>query len=206
MNKVHQANIWIFNQSVKCAAKDDVPFELTKEELMKITDLDCVYCGEQPKNFKRSLVDRRNPSDGYTKDNTVPACADCARSKGSCDASTFVARCRHVSFVNGGPGGQTTKWNNVKHKTYEQYKKENIHKNFQLSSEQYYDLRRDECVYCKRETTPDHMNGIDRLDCDMGYVPDNCVSCCHDCNILKLVSTREAFVAHMVKIAVHTSA
>jgi hypothetical protein len=162
-----------------------------------------MYCGEEPINFKRSLIDRIVPEDGYTKKNTVPACANCVRAKGTCNARTFIARCRHVSHVNGGPGGYTDNWSNIKFKTFEQYKMENIHKNFKLSSEEYYALRNGDCAYCHRETTSSHMNGIDRINSNVGYVKENCTTCCHDCNMLKLISSPEEFIAHAIKVAQH---
>ncbi|AGE52931.1 hypothetical protein PBCVCZ2_654R [Paramecium bursaria Chlorella virus CZ-2] len=204
MSKFHSANVWIFNQSVKCAQKNDIPFDLSKEELMLITDRACSYCGEEPKNFKRSLVDRAIPKNGYTKSNAVPACSDCVRAKGSCSANTFIARACHVSYVNGGMGRITDDWNNVKFKPFEQYRAENIHKNFKLTPDEYYELRNGNCSYCFRETTKTHTNGIDRLNNNVGYVKDNCVSCCHDCNILKLVSTPDDFLNHMRKVARYT--
>jgi hypothetical protein len=180
-----------------------LPFEFTKDEMMSITDQPCVYLGEEPIHFKRSLIDRLVPEAGYTKNNTVPACTNCIRAKGTCHAQTFIARCLHVSCVNGGPGKHTCDWSNIKFKPFEQYKMENMHKNFKLSSDDYYALRNGNCTYCHRETTAWHMNGIDRINSNIGYIRDNCETCCHDCNMLKLISSPEEFIALAIKVATH---
>jgi len=203
MKKEHTANLWIYNQSVRFAHKDMVPMELSAQELMSVTDLPCLYCGEEPLKFKVSCVDRLVSERGFVRKNVVPACEKCVRAKGSSDASCFVARCLHISHVNGGPGWKTDKWNKVKHKPYDVYKSENIHKNFKLAEEEYYDLRNGECSYCGRQTTDNHMNGIDRVDNNVGYISSNCVTSCHDCNLMKLVSKKEDFLEHMKKIARH---
>lgn len=203
MKDIHKANVWIYNQSVRCAEKNMIPFELNKEELMSVTELPCMYCGEKPKNFRVSCVDRARPEIGFTKRNVVPACSDCIRSKGACDARTFVNRCLHISKMNGGPGRRTNAWSKVKYKSYEVYKAENHHKGFRLTEDEYYAIRNGKCNYCHRPTTSDHFNGIDRLDCDVGYIKENCVTCCIDCNLMKLVSMKEDFVRRMKKIASH---
>lgn len=204
MNNVQKANVWIYNQSVRCAEKNSLSFELSKFELMKITELPCMYCGEKPRKFRVSGVDRLNSSLGFTKNNTVPACSHCIRAKGSCDISTFIKRCLHISKMNGGIGILFKDcWSSVKFKKYEVYKSENMHKDFQLSAEEYYELRNGICVYCRRMTTKNHFNGIDRIDCDAGYLKENCETCCIDCNLMKLISSKERFINHVKKIAEH---
>ncbi|AGE50193.1 hypothetical protein ATCVCanal1_460L [Acanthocystis turfacea Chlorella virus Canal-1] len=203
MKKEHTANLWIYNQSVRSAQKTMVPMELSAQELMSITDLPCLYCGEEPLNFKVSSVDRLVPEKGFVRKNVVPACDKCVRAKGSADASSFILRCLHISHVNDGPGAKTDKWNSVKFKPYEVYKAENLHKNFKLTEDEYYTLRNGNCSYCCRQTTDSHMNGIDRVNNNVGYIRSNCVTSCHDCNLMKLVSKKEEFLVHMKKIAQH---
>lgn len=47
-------------------------------------------------------------------------------------------------------------------------------------------------------------NGIDRLDNTIGYTPDNVVSCCGRCNIMKQDLTANEFIAHAHAIASHS--
>ena len=47
-----------------------------------------------------------------------------------------------------------------------------------------------------------YYNGIDRID-SIGYVTENCVSCCRTCNIAKLDMSYDDFKKHIRKIALH---
>jgi 5-methylcytosine-specific restriction endonuclease McrA len=96
----------------------------------------------------------------------------------------------------------TESWSNVKFKSYEQYKSE-TDKQFELTSDEYYALRNGKCAYCDRPTTDVHCNGIDRIDNNVGYVKENCVTCCHDCNMMKLISTSQDFIGRTIKVATH---
>lgn len=43
-------------------------------------------------------------------------------------------------------------------------------------------------------------NGIDRIDNNVGYIEENCVPCCIQCNKAKLDMTLDKFLVHVVKI------
>jgi hypothetical protein len=82
---------------------------------------------------------------------------------------------------------------------------------FDLSFEQFKELVTKQCSYCGIENSREvhtkyetvRVNGIDRLDSSKGYVVNNCVSCCHVCNRLKMRHSAYAFVAHIRRIANH---
>lgn len=46
-------------------------------------------------------------------------------------------------------------------------------------------------------------NGIDRVDSNIGYVSDNCVPCCKDCNFAKQQMSREQFREWIVRAYKH---
>lgn len=46
-------------------------------------------------------------------------------------------------------------------------------------------------------------NGIDRVDSDIGYVSDNCVPCCKDCNFAKQRMSKEAFMLWIARAYEH---
>ena len=48
-------------------------------------------------------------------------------------------------------------------------------------------------------------NGIDRVDNSIGYIPDNCVSCCWRCNAMKSNMSKEEFLnqIHLIFSHVH---
>ena len=46
-------------------------------------------------------------------------------------------------------------------------------------------------------------NGMDRVDSDRGYTPENIVPCCTECNTAKLDKTHAQFVAYIQRVAQH---
>jgi len=46
-------------------------------------------------------------------------------------------------------------------------------------------------------------NGIDRIDSDGGYTPDNIVACCKKCNIAKSDMTTDDFLAWIRRISLY---
>jgi len=82
---------------------------------------------------------------------------------------------------------------------------------FSLSREQVKLLIYGKCYYC--DTLPRRevkyrgryikYNGIDRVDNNKGYTPDNCVSCCTICNYMKRTMSYTDFVNHIKNIHVN---
>lgn len=83
---------------------------------------------------------------------------------------------------------------------------------FDLTEEQFRELVSRECFYCGAPPTEFRRvsgtmvsvclaNGIDRVDNAIGYVLDNVVPCCFDCNHAKATLTQEQFLALARKIA-----
>ena len=75
---------------------------------------------------------------------------------------------------------------------------------FELSREQTINLCSSNCYYCgiqPCQLLPENRvkngnflhNGIDRIDNDKGYTEENCVPCCHICNMAKRNLTLEEF-------------
>jgi len=56
------------------------------------------------------------------------------------------------------------------------------------------------CHYCG-ETPNGTLNGIDRQDSTIGYIPENCVPCCPTCNYAKQQLSPEEFIWHCNKVA-----
>lgn len=85
---------------------------------------------------------------------------------------------------------------------------------FTLTSEQFRVLTQQECRYCgapplketrnQRAKTGHSIylyNGIDRVDNTQGYTPENCVTCCHRCNVAKGTLVHDDFIAMARAIA-----
>ena len=55
-----------------------------------------------------------------------------------------------------------------------------------LSEEQYYLLLKFNCYYCEKPMPKSMGTGLDRIDNAKGYDPDNVLTCCGDCNLLRM--------------------
>lgn len=71
---------------------------------------------------------------------------------------------------------------------------------FVLSLEQFMRYWQQPCHYCG-DVVP--TIGLDRVDSDKGYTPENIVSCCEHCNYMKLEYPKELFFEHCFKILKH---
>lgn len=76
---------------------------------------------------------------------------------------------------------------------------------FELTDKEFKELISSKCYYCNR--TPEivcsgaelremkiYRNGIDRLDSNIGYVKNNCVTCCKYCNFEKRNQSFDQFI------------
>jgi len=52
------------------------------------------------------------------------------------------------------------------------------------------------CAYCGDNC----QGGMDRVDNSIGYEPDNCVPCCHWCNVIKFTHSVDEMIDHIIKI------
>jgi len=81
---------------------------------------------------------------------------------------------------------------------------------FSLSMEQFELLIMNNCAYCgieptiKKSRKPSGVyliaNGIDRVDNNIGYEINNCVSCCGDCNYAKRRMTKSKFLTWIKRV------
>jgi hypothetical protein len=97
---------------------------------------------------------------------------------------------------------------------------------FELTNEEIRGIVTSDCFYCGASPSmvttygPAHSkryseeairhaalthNGIDRLDNSVGYVKENCVSCCKRCNYMKHTMSVEEFKEQVKRIVTHLS-
>lgn len=90
-------------------------------------------------------------------------------------------------------------------------------KEFNLTFDDFKILILNNCNYCgiepkqkvvgyintKGESTPLLYNGIDRVDNTKGYILDNVVTCCGNCNIMKMACSLEEFKNNIIRIYNH---
>lgn len=73
---------------------------------------------------------------------------------------------------------------------------------FDLSVEEFGEIVRRPCTYCKAEssTIEGKLNGVDRVNNRMGYFSENVVPCCTMCNMGKSRSSPRVFEAYIERI------
>ena len=79
-----------------------------------------------------------------------------------------------------------------------------------LSEEEFLDITQENCVYCGIEPSREAAyhnatsgyiyNGIDRIDNTRGYILDNVVPCCSECNWSKREQTVEEFLSWIKRV------
>ncbi len=95
---------------------------------------------------------------------------------------------------------------------YERSAKKREHK-FGIPKEDFRRITEQTCYYCGVEPRMSHegtrtngayiYNGLDRIDNNNGYVPDNVVPCCGDCNHAKRFMTPDKFMDWVERVSEH---
>jgi hypothetical protein len=87
----------------------------------------------------------------------------------------------HSDIIKRSKAQETTRLSNL----YSRAKKQNLECNLNL--DEYVGLISEPCFYCNYEFGQKVLygTGLDRLNNDLGYVHNNCVSCCRDCNMIR---------------------
>lgn len=186
-----------YKEIIKSAKYRKIQVKMTKEEIISVTENECFYCGKETTADLRNGIDRMNNDVCYTIHNSVSCCKMCNYMKQCLDPRTFIERCAQISFYHDGPGEITNYWSDVMFKSYKIYRFQitNSRKlDFELTETEYNTLREKECYFCKRRSNEQHSNGIDRVDSNVGYIINNCISCCRDCNVAKKSYSAEEFI------------
>jgi 5-methylcytosine-specific restriction endonuclease McrA len=178
-------------------SKHPYSYEFTNNIMFEMMIQGCFYCGDIA-----TTIDRINSTLDHLPNNCVGCCKGCNNSKGVADPSTFIrksyyqAREEYVDDI-------TDIWFVNKTKpSMTDYKKRAGKKgvSFELMKEDFEELIRGDCEYCHR--TPTTWFGVDRMVPSKGYVIDNVVSCCFDCNLDKHNECVETMKARNNKIVV----
>ncbi len=98
-------------------------------------------------------------------------------------------------------------------RVYRNYTRRSSHYNmeFLLTVEEFYNLTQGNCYYCGEKPSrtskawsdkisPFIYNGIDRIDSNIGYVLNNCISCCTKCNYAKSIMSQNDFKDWIIKV------
>lgn len=178
---------------------------------------DCAYCGVNDSlNAKYNGIDRIDSTKCYTPENCNPCCFTCNMIKNTMDVGSLLRKCVEISVYN--------KLNEIKEDDYRlkfhedknlvntnttsytvyknKAKSRNIH--FELSKEEFANITKTCCYLCGT-TNEGKKIGIDRIDNNVGYILDNCKSCCKYCNYMKKDLKLNDFLMHIKQIVSYTT-
>jgi len=154
--------------------------DFTNDIIFEMMIEGCFYCG----NIATS-VDRIDSTLDHTPSNCVATCWGCNCSKGASDSATFIRK----SYFRARRKYADTNiniWFVNKQKPRLYLYKRRAEKQgvpFEITEDAWSTMIRNDCKYCHRKPTT--WFGIDRIIPSKGYVSDNVVTCCFDCNVDK---------------------
>jgi len=200
MNTARNTSIqYQYKVYIGVAKRKNLAFEITNEDYETTVKMVCYYCHEiNEKGFNG--LDRINQSLGYTLDNCVSCCSQCNYMKGSMSKLAYIQRACHISTK-----GDTPFWNafsNTKSASYASYSRRALKKgiDFKINEEEFNDCKSKPCYICGKVNTDEHINGIDRINNEIGYEISNISSCCCACNTMKKAYTLESVLDKLHKI------
>lgn len=190
-------NVWcrVIKRNAKINKKQ-YSEDFTNDVMFEMMLQGCFYCGDIA-----TTIDRVDSKLDHTPENCVGCCYGCNMSKGAADPATFA---RKACYRDRGEyhDEDTDIW--FVHKTKPRLasykydaKKQGVP--FNLLKEDFDTLIKGNCAYCKR--SPITWFGIDKIVPSLGYVLDNVVSCCYDCNLDKLDDDVDIMMVRNKRIA-----
>jgi hypothetical protein len=205
---------------IKSAKKRKIFFNLTKEEMIKLFQINCFYCNGSPEGiFTRKRkndisiyiyngIDRLDSNIGYIIENVVSACKFCNYGKLNLSLEEFqkwIKRiCSKTNYIFEEIHKKALPWkiNNAFSLVKSDYKE------FQHSNEFFYGITQMNCHYCgveprrtrKQRKYSYTFNGIDRIDSNIGYELGNMVPCCTICNYAKNNVIYEDFLNYLSRL------
>ena len=177
-----------FRSYIKEAKRRNIDFQLSKEDFMNIVKKNCYYCCDMNEEKKFNGIDRIDSSKGYLLENCISCCTLCNYYKNKHSISLFMKRVEHILSY---------KMNNVQlynecfpdfiSGNYKGYRisAKNRKIDFLLNEDTFDSIIENGCYICGKNNSKTHKNGIDRFDNSIGYIEENCKSCCNTCNMLK---------------------
>jgi len=188
-NQNRLENIQIhYSNYIRSANDKNLVFGLSQDVFDEIIKAPCCYCGIiQERGFNG--IDRMNSEVGYVADNCVSCCQICNYMKASLSVDAFLGRVEHILTHNGRINGRLfpemfPDYNSCSYNRYTiRASKKNLE--FALSQAEFDALKLHPCYLCGKQSNLQHLNGIDRIDNNKGYVVDNVKPCCFGCNHTK---------------------
>lgn len=174
-----------------------------------------LYSQRQNGGYTYNGIDRVDNNKGYVIGNVVSCCKKCNFAKKSMDKINFINWVWNIS-------NNTSKKEIIEYVGFDkiegrekmsivawikEYKKAAKKKNmpFELSDNDFLNIVKSNCYYCNKEPKINHSrdrrdkreyfyNGVDRKNNKLGYLKDNSVPCCTDCNLGKRTMEENEFI------------
>jgi hypothetical protein len=165
------------------------PREVTEEELASSPTRICTKCGEtypETKEFYCWVKDSRSVAGYGRRSRWLTWCKDCDRRRSRKRRQREESR--RDPFTN--------RWLRIQRSS----RKRGIEWGFDNPEDlrEFWDTP---CHYCGGEV--EQRLGLDRIENDKGYIPDNVVQCCTTCNLMKRSHSVDEWVVHMRRVLEH---
>ena len=175
----------------------NIDFDLTLEEFSLYWQKPCLYCDN---NITTIGLDRKNNSYGYNVSNIVSCCSICNRVKLDMSQKQWFKYLKNLTDYYKNKNIQKIQLNESKIKEkYRKYKYRAKNKKieFNLTFEEFKNIICCSCKYCGSV----EKLTIDRVINSIGYIKNNCVSCCLYCNSGKRNILYDDFIKWIEKVA-----
>ncbi len=172
--------------------------DILKPIFKELMEMKCFYCEFYDEN-KYNGIDRVDSTKNYQFGNIVSCCYQCNMMKNTLDIKTFIYHVQKIVKENFNKDLELISFNNnIKYQEtklvyYEKYKNNSLNRNiyFNLNEIEYNNFKKENyCKYCNFYG----KIGIDRINNNIGYEINNCISCCKICNIMKNKNNKDLFL------------
>jgi len=173
-------DMWCDTIKRRNAKKYPYSEDFTNDIMFEMMLKGCFYCGDIA-----TTIDRIDSKLDHAIENCVGCCQGCNISKGAADPNTFIRKACYRVCEKYYDEDIDIWFTNKKKPSMSDYKN-NANKQgvpFELTKEDWEQLVKGNCKYCKR--SPVKWFGVDRVVPSFGYVLENVVPCCYDCNLDK---------------------
>lgn len=166
---------------------------------------DCLAKDREKDNFKRALAKEAITESGTKQCSSCCRIFDLSHFEGEAAITKTCISCRAQNKRQDQNRDKTHRNLVAKQNSkqvYRVYQKEAVKRglDFQISREEVDTLILHPCHYCSNVDEEKKFNGIDRIDSNIGYYTDNCVSCCKMCNYLKNNTSKDVFLKRVEHI------